>query len=72
MSNRHITDLDAKFLAVFLKRATGELGPVIGDDGVRDPKPVDDGLDKLDCGLLIDLDHNGCFRPLAELDDDDV
>jgi hypothetical protein len=67
-----IADLDAKILAVSLKGATGELGPVVGDDPIQDPKPADDGLDKFDCGLLIDLDHRGCFRPLGELVDGDV
>jgi hypothetical protein len=55
-----------------LKRRYCELGPVVGDDPIRDPKPADDGLDKFDCGLLIDLDHRGCFRPLGELVDGDV
>jgi hypothetical protein len=61
MSNGCITDLDAKFLAVSLKCAVGGLGPIVGDDPVQDPKPADDGFDKLDYGLLIDLDHRGCF-----------
>jgi hypothetical protein len=49
MSNRYIVDLDAKILTVSLEHAVGELGPVVRDDPVRDPKPVDDGLDELDC-----------------------
>jgi hypothetical protein len=36
------------------------------------PKPTNDGLWKLDYGLLVDLDHMGCFRPLGELVDGDV
>jgi hypothetical protein len=65
--NGSIVDLDAKVLAVFKKRVAGELGPVVGDDSVQDPK-----LDKLDCGLLIDLNHKGCFRPLGELVDGNI
>jgi hypothetical protein len=65
MSYRHIAVLDAKILAISLKCAAGELGPVVGDDPVRDPKPADGGLDKLDCGLLVDLNHRGCFRLLG-------
>jgi hypothetical protein len=65
-------DLDAKILAVSLEHAAGELRPVVGDDPVQDLKPADDRLDELDCGLLIDLDHRGCFRSLSELVDDDV
>jgi hypothetical protein len=29
-------------------------------------------LINLDCGLLIDLDHRGCFRPLGEFVDGDI
>jgi hypothetical protein len=72
MSYGHIADLDAKILTVSLEHATGELGPVVGDHPVRDPKPADDGLDELDRGLLVDLDHNDCFRPVGELVDDDI
>jgi hypothetical protein len=56
-----MADFGAKILAVSLERTAGELGPIVGDDLVRDPKPADDGLDELDCGLLVDLDHRGCF-----------
>jgi hypothetical protein len=72
MSNGHIADLDVKILTVSLKCAAGELAPVVSDDPVQDPKPTDDGLNKLDYGLLVDLDHRGCFRPLGELVDGDV
>jgi hypothetical protein len=66
MSNGHIADFYAKIFAVPLECATGELGLIVSDDPVRDLKPADDGLDKLYCGLLIDLDHRGGFRPLGE------
>jgi hypothetical protein len=72
MSNRCIADMDAKILVVSLECAAGELGPIISDDPARDPKPTDDGLDKLDCRLLVDLDHRGCFWPLGELIDGDI
>jgi hypothetical protein len=72
MSNGCIADLDANVLTLFLKHAAGELGLVVGDDPVRNPEPADDGLDKLNCGLLFDLDHRGCFWPLGELVDGDV
>jgi hypothetical protein len=72
MCNRGTTDLDAKVFTVSLKCAAGELGPIVSDDPIRDPKPADDGLNKLDCGLLVDLDHRGCLRPLGELVDVDV
>jgi hypothetical protein len=34
MSNGCIADLDANILTVSLKRAVGELGPVVGDDPI--------------------------------------
>jgi hypothetical protein len=72
MSNGRIADLDAKILAVSLKCGAGDLGPIVGDDPIQDPKPTDDGLDKLDCGLLVDLDDRGCFWALGELIDGDI
>jgi hypothetical protein len=50
----------------------GELGPVVSDDSVWDPKPIDDGLDKLDCRLFVGLDHKDHFLPLGEFVDGDV
>jgi hypothetical protein len=72
VSNGSIANFYTKIFIVFLKCTTGELGPVVSDDPVRDPKPADDGLDKLDCRLLIDLDHRGCFWPLGEFIDGDI
>jgi hypothetical protein len=72
MSNERIADLDAKRLTVSLECAAGELGPAVSDDPVQDPKPADDAHDKLDYGLLVDLDYRGCFRPLGELVDCDI
>jgi hypothetical protein len=72
VSNRGIADFYAKIFTIPLECAAGELGPVISDDDVQDPKPANDGLDKLDCELLIDLDHSGRFRPLGEFVDGDI
>jgi hypothetical protein len=41
--------------------AASELGSIVSDVSVRDPKPADDGLDKLDCRLFVDLDNMGRF-----------
>jgi hypothetical protein len=71
-SNGGIANFYVKIFTVPLKCAAYELGPVVSDDPIRDPKPVDDGLDKLDCGLLIDLDHIGRFQPLGEFVDGDI
>jgi hypothetical protein len=42
MCNKCITDLDAEVFAVLLKHPAGELGPVVSNDLVQDPKPIDD------------------------------
>jgi hypothetical protein len=72
VSNGGIADFYGKIFTVSLECDAGELGPIISDDPVRDPKPADDGLDKLDCRLLIDFDHRGHFRPLGEFVDGDI
>jgi hypothetical protein len=72
MGNGRIADLYAQIFAVPLEGATSKLGPIVSDDPVRDPKSAYDGLDELDCGLLVDVDHWGCFRPLGEFIDGGV
>jgi hypothetical protein len=52
-----------------LEGTTSKLWPIVGDDPVWDPKSA---YDELHCGLLIDFDHWGCFRPLGELVDGDI
>jgi hypothetical protein len=72
MSNRRIANLDAKIFTVPLEGTTSKLGPIIGDDPILDPKSTYDGLDEFYCGLLVDFDHRGCFRPLGELVNGDI
>jgi hypothetical protein len=72
MSNRCIENQDAKIFAVPLEGTTSKLGPIVYDDPVWDPKSAYDGLDEFYGGLLVDFDHWGCFRPLAEFVDGDV
>jgi hypothetical protein len=72
MGNGRIADLYAQIFAVPLEGATSKLGPIVGDNSVQDPKSAYDGLDELDCGLLVDVDHRCRFRPLGEFVDDDV
>jgi hypothetical protein len=72
MSNGRIENLDAKILTVSLEHTASELGPIVGDDPVQDPKLADDGLYELDCGLLVDTDQRGCFRSHGELVDGDI
>jgi hypothetical protein len=67
-----IANLDAKVLAISLKHADCELGPIVRDDPIWGPEPANDRLDKLDYGLLVHLDHMGCFWALCELVDGNV
>jgi hypothetical protein len=69
MGNKRVAYLDAKIFAIPLKCTTGELGPVVSDDPIRDPKSVDDGLDKFYYGLFVDFDYRGHFRALGEFVD---
>jgi hypothetical protein len=62
----------AKIFTVLLECTASELGLIVSDDPVQDAKPTDDGLDELDCRLLVDLDHMGCFRPLGEFVDGNI
>jgi hypothetical protein len=41
----YIADLNAKVLVVPLECAAGELGPIVGDDPVRNPKSTDDWIE---------------------------
>jgi hypothetical protein len=72
VSNGRIANFYTKIFVVLLECAVGELGPIISDDPVWDPKPIDDGLHELDCRLLIDLDHRGRSWPLGEFVDSDI
>jgi hypothetical protein len=72
MSNRRIAYLDVKIFAVPFEGTASKLGPIVSDDPVWDPKSIDDELDEFYCGLLVDFDHWGCFRPLGEFVDGNV
>jgi hypothetical protein len=49
MSNKCIANMDAKGFVVTLEGTTSKLGLVVSYDSVRDPKPIDNRLDELDC-----------------------
>jgi hypothetical protein len=42
MRNGCVTDLDTEVFAILLKYSDGELGPIVSDDPIWDPEPVDD------------------------------
>jgi hypothetical protein len=72
VSNGHIANFYVKIFTVPLKCTAGELGPIVSDDPVQDPKLADDGLNELDHRLLVDLNHRGRFWPLGEFVDGDI
>jgi hypothetical protein len=72
VSSGGIADFYAIIFTLPLKCVASELGPIVSDDPVRDLKPADDGLDKLDYVLLIDPDHRCHFQPLGEFVDGDI
>jgi hypothetical protein len=72
VSNGSIANFYAKIFTVPLECTTSELGPIVSDDSIQDIKPTDDGLDELDCRLLVDLDHRGHIPPLGEFVDGDI
>jgi hypothetical protein len=41
MCNRCIANMDVEVFAVLLKYPASELGPVVSDDPIRDPRPAD-------------------------------
>jgi hypothetical protein len=47
----------------------GELGAIIGDDGVWDPKTENNVLDKIHHLFGVDLYQGSCLNPLSELVD---
>jgi hypothetical protein len=72
IDDRCVTDLDVKVFIVLLKQSASELGPMVSDDTVLYPEPIDDLIDKLDSRFLVDLDYRSCFWPLCELVDGDI
>ena len=50
---------------------TYEIDPVIGDDGVGHPEPVDDVQEELDGVLGVDRGYRFCLYPFCELVDCD-
>jgi hypothetical protein len=72
VSNGHISYLDAQVFTVPLEGTASELGPVVSDTPILDPKLADDEFDKFHYGLFVDFDHRGCFRSLGELIDGNV
>jgi hypothetical protein len=46
-------DADVELVAELQELSARELGPVVGDDGVRDPEPVDD----------VGEERHGLLRP---------
>jgi hypothetical protein len=63
--------LSADVLTILLEEPTCELGPVVRDDTVGDPKSADNRLEESNGCALGDVYHWGSFWPLGELVDGD-
>ena len=71
MSHRRKAELGANALAILLEEPTSELGPVVRNDTVWDPKSADNRLEEGNNNTLGDVDHRGSLWPLCELVDGD-
>jgi hypothetical protein len=59
---------DVVLIAELWELPAGELGPIVGDDGIRHPKPVDDVNEErydLLCPEVCDWAHLDPFRKLV-------
>ena len=61
--------MDVVVIAECQEFFTGELCPVVGDDGVRDPKPVDNVSEEQHCLLGFDSIDWTSLDPFGELID---
>jgi hypothetical protein len=71
MSYRRKAELGANALTILLEEPTFELGPVIRNDTVWDPKSTDNRLEEGNDSSLGDTDHRGGLWPLREFVDSD-
>ena len=69
MSNRSPVDPDALSIAEVQELHSGEVGPVVSDDTVRNAEPVDDVEEELDCLLRADVGDGLGLYPLGEFVD---
>jgi hypothetical protein len=71
MSHRRKAELGADALAILLEEPTFELGPVVRNDTVWDPKSADNRFEEGNSSTLGDTDHRGGLWPLCEFVDSD-
>ena len=69
VADRGPVHADVVLIAEADKFFAGELGAVVGDDGVRDPEAVDDVGEELDYFLSADPSDGPGLDPLGELVD---
>ena len=72
MCHRDILDWDASIIVEIPKVTTSEQEPKVGDDAVRQTKPVDDVVKQLDCFLCYSLDQGFVFDLLGEFVNADI
>jgi hypothetical protein len=71
MCHRRKAELSADALAILLEEPTSELGPIVRNDMVWDPKSADNRLEEGNSSTLGDVDHRGSLWLLCELVDGD-
>jgi hypothetical protein len=71
MSHRRKAELSVDALAILLEESTFELGLVVRNDTIWDPKSADNRLEESNSSTLGDVDHRGSLWPLSELVDGD-
>lgn len=64
-------EIEAKISIVCPKEGASELGVVVSDDPVWDPKVTSDPLQELNCGASVNLGDNHGLGSLGELVDGD-
>jgi hypothetical protein len=71
MCHKRKAEQSADALSILLEEPTFELGPVVCNDTVGDPKSIDNRLEEGNNSILGDVDHRGSLWPLCELVDGD-
>jgi len=70
--DRYILNGYAPILAEILEVTAGKCRTKVGDDTVRQPKPMDDVVEELRCFLCYRLDERLVLDPLGEFVNSDI
>jgi hypothetical protein len=59
-------DVDVELIAELQELSASELGPIVGDDGINDPEPVDDVGEERHGLLCPEIRDRAHLDPLGE------